>query len=420
MADTNSVTTDRLRKLEPMASLSPSRLAELVSLSYIERLGVGVCLFREGDVDNQMVYLLEGDVQLSSSDGSIDRVVSSRLEEAKFPLDDKQPKQVTAVTLSNVEVLRIDNNILDYVVTWDQLTLPEPAPMAGGQGEGPGNKDEEKAGVPSRKATGPQASGAVPAMSQPAAAPPSAQTGSRAQSPLGSTKASLTGPAGEAGPEPGRPPRRDWVARMRHIMAFRNMPPANVKALLERMERVRVRPGEVVVQQGDEGDYYYVLTDGKARVTRTVELAELEPGATFGEEALISGGERNATVTMETPGVVMRLAKSDFDELLKEPLVDWVSPEEARQLVAQGAYWLDVRHAREYQHQRLPSAINIPLHELRSRIGELDKERRYLCYCMTGRRSSAAAFLLTQSGYKASVLRGGLQVLPHRHENKGS
>ncbi|MEJ2509687.1 MAG: rhodanese-like domain-containing protein, partial [Gammaproteobacteria bacterium] len=140
----------------------------------------------------------------------------------------------------------------------------------------------------------------------------------------------------------------------------------------------------------------------------------------FGEEALISGGERNATVTMETPGVVMRLAKSDFDELLKEPLIDWVSPEEARQLVAEGAYWLDVRHAREYQHQRLPSAINIPLHELRSRIGELDKTRRYVCYCKTGRRSSAAAFLLTQNGFKASVLRGGLQVLPHRQEKKGA
>jgi len=413
MADENQVTTDRLRKLEPMASLSPSRLAELVSLSYIERLGVGICLFREGDVDNQMVYLLEGDVQLTSSDGSIDRVVSSRQDEAKFPLDDKQPKQVTAVSLSHVEVLRIDNNILDYVVTWDQLTLPEPPAKS---------KARTKAERAAAQAEPPEADSA------PAASPDH----SAAASTMGSTTASPTGQAdaganADAGtepgtgsaPEPGRPPRRDWVARMRHIMAFRNMPPANVKALLERMERVPVRAGEVVVQQGDDGDYYYVLTDGKARVTRTVELAELEPGATFGEEALISGGHRNATVTMESAGTVMRLAKQDFDELLKEPLIDWVPPEEARTLVAQGAAWLDVRHAREYQHQRLPGAINIPLHQLRSHIGELDKQRHYLCYCKTGRRSSAAAFLLSQHGYKASVLRGGLQVLPHRQESKG-
>jgi len=413
MDDDTQVTTDRLRKLEPMASLSPSRLVELVALSYIERLGVGVCLFREGDVDNQMVYLLDGDVQLTSSDGSIDRVVGSRQDEAKFPLDDKQPKQVTAVSLSNVEVLRIDNNILDYVVTWDQLTLPEPPAKSKAKTKAEG-RTAAQAGVADE------------------AAPADSKARSAAASTMGSTAASPTGeanvdagagtpggPGPDAAPQPGRPPRRDWVARMRHIMAFRNMPPANVKALLERMERVPVRAGEVVVQQGDEGDYYYVLTDGKARVTRTVELAELDPGATFGEEALISGGHRNATVTMESTGTVMRLAKRDFDELLKEPLIDWVPPEEARKLVAQGAYWLDVRHAREHQHQRLPGAINIPLHELRSRIGELDQGHHYLCYCKTGRRSSAAAFLLSQHGYKASVLRGGLQVLPHRQENKG-
>lgn len=366
----NQISIERLRKLEPIASLSSTRIEELVALSYVERLGVGVCLFREGDVDNQTVYLLNGDVQLSASDGSVDRVVTSKMAEAKFPLDDKQPKQVTAVALSNVEILRIDNNILDYVVTWDQLTLPDPPPR----------KPKSAAKTPS-----------------PAEAPVAAP-------------ASVDTPASE-GPRKG-----EWVGRMKHIMAFRSMPPANVKALLERMEPMEVKAGDVVVRQGDSGDFYYVLTKGKAAVTRTVELAELEAGAAFGEEALISGGERNATVTMETDGTVMRLSKQDFDALLREPLVNWVSPEEARKLLMKGARWLDVRHPREFQHQRLPGAINIPLHELRANMGELNPEYHYVCYCKTGRRSSAAAFLLSQKGYKASVLRGGLQVLPHGQE----
>jgi rhodanese-related sulfurtransferase len=46
------------------------------------------------------------------------------------------------------------------------------------------------------------------------------------------------------------------------------------------------------------------------------------------------------------------------------------------------------------------------------RLNELDKETEYVCYCTTGRRSSAAAFLLVQNGYKASVLNGGVQVMP--------
>ena len=198
---------------------------------------------------------------------------------------------------------------------------------------------------------------------------------------------------------------------MRHIMAFKSMPPANIKRLLECMVSVEVKKGETIVQQGTPGDYYYVLTDGKAKVTRLVELATLEPGRSFGEEALISDDIRNASVTMETDGVVMRLSKKDFSQLLQEPLLHRLSPGDARIHIAKGAKWLDVRHAREYQHSHLPEAINIPLHELRTRIEELSLEVPIVCYCSTGRRSAAAAFLLAQKGFKASVLNGGVRVM---------
>ena len=86
--------------------------------------------------------------------------------------------------------------------------------------------------------------------------------------------------------------------------------------------------------------------------------------------------------------------------------------DEAREKVNEGALWLDVRFAKEFNHRCLHKAVNIPLHELRQRMTELDKSQLYICYCKTGKRSSAAAFLLSQSGYNVSVLRGGLQVLP--------
>lgn len=107
----------------------------------------------------------------------------------------------------------------------------------------------------------------------------------------------------------------------------------------------------------------------------------------------------------------MRLSKDDFNELLKEPLLARVSPDEARLRIAKGALWLDVRHAKEYHHSHMSGAINIPLHELRLRMDELDKSVPYICYCGTGRRSSAAAFLLVQKGFQASVLNGGVQVM---------
>ena len=62
----------------------------------------------------------------------------------------------------------------------------------------------------------------------------------------------------------------------------------------------RLQPGDVVIKQGDEGDYFYVIVKGRCVVTREtplnkegIKLAELGIGDTFGEEALIS--ERSAT-----------------------------------------------------------------------------------------------------------------------------
>ncbi len=50
-------------------------------------------------------------------------------------------------------------------------------------------------------------------------------------------------------------------------------------------------------------------------------------GDAFGEEALLSDAKRNANVTMETNGALMRLSKDDFNELLKEPMLSWLTGE---------------------------------------------------------------------------------------------
>ncbi len=370
MIDKKAITIEQLKQLEPIAALSEERLQELMPLSYIEHLGIGASLFREGDIDNQTVYLLEGDVQLTSSDGKIDKIISHKDPQARFPLDDSQPRQASCSALMRVEIVRIDNSVLDYMMMWDQMAVSEATPTAT-------QNSTTKAEGEARK---------VP--SQPAH----------------TDTIIMTEPVSDD-------EDRSWIRKMRHIMAFKSMPPANIKQLLGRMESVPVYKGDTIVSQGEVGDYYYVLTDGEAKVTRTVELATLEPGRSFGEEALLSGSKRNASVTMLTDGMVMRLSKDDFNELLKEPLLARVSPDEARLRVAKGAQWLDVRHAKEYHHSHLPKAINIPLHELRLRMDELDKSVPYICYCGTGRRSSAAAFLLVQKGFQACVLNGGVQVM---------
>lgn len=207
----------------------------------------------------------------------------------------------------------------------------------------------------------------------------------------------------------------DWMTALLQTKAFHKIPPANIQAVFMRLQRVDFRAGEVVIKQGDAGDYFYVVVKGICSVAREtplnrdgVKLAELKMGDTFGEEALISNVKRNATITMVTDGTLMRLAKEDFCKLLHEPLLEWVDYEGAKRIAAEGGQWVDVRLPSEFEHYRAEGAINIPLHSLRLKLKSLDRNRHYIVCCDTGRRSSACAYILAERGFQASVLRGGL------------
>ena len=197
--------------------------------------------------------------------------------------------------------------------------------------------------------------------------------------------------------------------------AFAQLPAAHIDALLKRFERVNAARGDVVIREGDEGDYYYVVESGRFQVERLVGgakvvLAELKGGDAFGEEALVSEAKRNATVVALGDALLLRLDKEHFNELLREPLLKRIGFEGAAALVRAGALWLDVRYPSEYQYDKLPGAINVPLAEVRNMFAVLDRSKEYIAYCQSGRRSAAAAFLFAQRGFRVWVLEGGLKV----------
>ncbi len=209
----------------------------------------------------------------------------------------------------------------------------------------------------------------------------------------------------------------DWMTKLLQTKAFHKIPPANIQAIFMRMQQINYMAGDVVLKQGAEGDYFYVLTRGRCLVTREtplnkdgIKLAELGVGDTFGEEALISDAKRNATVTMTTDGAVMRLGKDDFRNLLNEPMLDWVSLSEGEEIVKNGGLWLDVRLPSEFENNHKEGAINIPLYFIRLKINALDQSKKYVLCCDTGRRSSAGAYILSERGYQSYVLKGGINA----------
>ena len=206
-----------------------------------------------------------------------------------------------------------------------------------------------------------------------------------------------------------------WMLELLSNPAFSRVPASHYQALLERFTPLEVSAGQVLISEGEQGDVFYLLRAGRAQVTRrapsgkVVVLAEVGPGQTFGEEALLSGAPRNATVTMSQDGQAMCLGGQDFRDLLQHNLVRGLTSQEAQ--ARQGAQLVDVRTKEEFRQGSLQGAINMPLLLLRMRMAELDRSRPCIVFCDDGRRSATATFLLAQKGFDAHLLLGGLTEL---------
>jgi len=83
------------------------------------------------------------------------------------------------------------------------------------------------------------------------------------------------------------------------------------------------------------------------------------------------------------------------------PLADW------KQLLPDSALLVDVRDPGEFEDGHIAGAINLPLNELRERLGELPRDRELWLYCRVGQRGYYATRLLMQHGFKVKNLSGG-------------
>lgn len=345
MNDIDSALQERVSFLVPLNKLPAERTARLLEQSELLELRKKDVLFRQGDRDDYTFYLLDGDIEMYADDSLIKRVSGG--EGASFqPLSQLQPRQMSAIAKSKARVLRLKRSLLEQLLSMNDA---------------------------------------------PSAVPTSAVE-------VEEMEASQS---------------TDWLMNLLQSELFTRIPPSNIQGLLDTLETVSLKRGEAVVKQGEPGDYYYAVQSGTCEVVRVgakqreIRLAELGPGDTFGEEALISGSKRNATVRMTSDGELARLTKDDFTRLIKAPLLHAVDRAEAERFVADGARWLDVRFEDEHGHNGLPDSRNIPLGTLRTRMDELDPAIRYVTYCDTGGRSSAAAFLLAEKGFDVAYVAGG-------------
>jgi CRP-like cAMP-binding protein len=119
------------------------------------------------------------------------------------------------------------------------------------------------------------------------------------------------------------------VSHLKKVPLFANTSDEELATIVEKMAGVEFSRDDVIIQEGDPGNYLYIIKEGRVRVVTNIEpdneeivLSYLNEGDYFGEMSLITGEPRSATVIAETDVELYQLSKSDFDAMLiKNPSI---------------------------------------------------------------------------------------------------
>jgi hypothetical protein len=103
------------------------------------------------------------------------------------------------------------------------------------------------------------------------------------------------------------------IALLRSLRIFRALPAPALEGLARSLEPVRLATGDVLIREGEPGDRFYAVVDGRLQVSiGGVPIATNRRGDGIGEIALLYGVPRTATVTAASPATVLALSRAAF------------------------------------------------------------------------------------------------------------
>ncbi|WP_031434776.1 cyclic nucleotide-binding domain-containing protein [Methylomarinum vadi] len=345
--DPNSEDARSIRQMFPLSRIPKARFSDICKQIDIEAKNAGEFLFRRGDSENDLIYLLDGSIRLCTEEFLVETIKSGS-ETAKFALAHQIPRKIDAVADTNIRFLRLNAAMIKNV-----QNAPYQEEVNSMVGEEPEDDNE------------------------------------------------------------------DWMTTLLRSPIFRALPPANLQRIIMGLEEVSYERGETIIQQGDPGDYYYLIKSGQCLITRKptptakeIKLAQLKSQDTFGEDSILSGEPRNVTVRAQTDVTLLRLNKENFVNLIKNPTLKYIDYKDLETETYTNAVLLDVRPPDEYKKSHLERSVNVPFFSLRMHFKTLAKKQPIIVICENGDTSNAAAFLLLRNKIEAFVLRGGMAKVP--------
>ncbi len=107
----------------------------------------------------------------------------------------------------------------------------------------------------------------------------------------------------------------DVVDYVQQVPFFESFSREQVQQILMASNLIRVPKGQVVVNEGEIDDSFYIILSGKAAVVKNSKpLATIERGECFGEMAYLSGQTRAATVVASTDSILMKISATLLDK----------------------------------------------------------------------------------------------------------
>jgi CRP/FNR family transcriptional regulator, cyclic AMP receptor protein len=105
-------------------------------------------------------------------------------------------------------------------------------------------------------------------------------------------------------------------ARLKDVPFFSSITKKELAAVAQQADDIDVPAGKVLAREGDIGQEFFVIDDGKAEVTRSgAHVADLGPGDFFGEMALLEDERRTASVTASSPMRLIVMTRASFRAL---------------------------------------------------------------------------------------------------------
>lgn len=100
---------------------------------------------------------------------------------------------------------------------------------------------------------------------------------------------------------------------------FRNFPGSELAGIAALSKVVHIEEGEVIFEQGEDGDAFYMVVRGAVVISRgATKLATLGPREGFGEMAILDKESRSATATAAEPSTLLSLDRDSFDRVIEQ------------------------------------------------------------------------------------------------------